>query len=316
MTLYLVGSGPADTLDAIHDQFVAQAKRFGTRIAIFELGTPDEVGEYLPAYTAPIATRWPEAVLEPVYLDDDGETVWPDDIEQLAGLIVAGGWTPGYLDALLPIRDTIAKLVRGGVPYLGFSAGAMIVSKHAIVGGWKHRGRVIAPEQSGEGFEELTVREGLGLIGPSIETHTDAWTNIGVPMTAVEFGHVASAVAIDEGTCLIVDTTSGRTSVHGPGKVHWVSRDGAAVSVRSEAAPPAEGHHDQHAPKPSDLHPKPHPAPPPPPGHPEPPAPPEPENAAPATEEPDEEPLQAEVVPDEEASAPAEPPEEPADPKE
>ena len=61
MTMYLVGSGPADTLDAVHEQFVESAKKRGTRIAVAILGTQDEVGQFLDGYVAPITSRWPEA---------------------------------------------------------------------------------------------------------------------------------------------------------------------------------------------------------------------------------------------------------------
>ena len=236
--LFLVGSGPSEHLDEVHDQFVEAARRRGGPIAVAALGTEEEVEQFLPDYVQPILTRWPDAVIEPVFLDDDGDTVWPDDLRALAGLVVCGGWTPGYLDALTPQRDTISRLVRGGMPYLGFSAGAMIVSRHAIVGGWKYQGRMIAPEIVGEGLEELTIRDGLALIGPCVETHADAWSNLGVALAALEACPARTAVTIDEGTCLAVDPASGRTNVIGAGRVYWLQKEGAHVMVSHEQAPP------------------------------------------------------------------------------
>ena len=241
--LFLVGSGPSEHLDEVHDQFVDAARRRGGAIAVAALGTEQEVEQFLPEYVQPILARWPDAVIEPVFLDDDGDTVWPDDLSRLAGLVVCGGWTPGYLDALTPQRDAISRLVRGGMPYLGFSAGAMVVSRHAIVGGWKYDGRIIAPEIVGEGLEELTIRDGLALIGPSVETHADAWSNLGVALATLEACPARTAVTIDEATCLAVDPASGRTSVIGAGRVHWLQKEGVHVLISHEQAPappPAE----------------------------------------------------------------------------
>ena len=266
--LFLVGSGPSDNLDEVHDQFVDDARRRGGAIAIAALGTEEEAEQFLPDYVQPILRRWPDAVIEPVFLDDEGGTVWPEDFARLAGLVVCGGWTPGYLDALGPQRDAISRLVRGGVPYLGFSAGAMVVSRHAIVGGWKYQGRAIAPEIVGEGLEELTIRDGLALIGPSVETHADAWSNLGVALAALEACPARTAVTIDEDTCLVVDPTSGRTSVLGSGRVQWLQKEGAHVLVSHEEAParpPAEPpaieeHHVSVKPSQLPKHVPPHPA--------------------------------------------------------
>ncbi|MEL4503401.1 hypothetical protein AAEX63_00505 [Luteococcus sp. H138] len=240
MTMYLVGGGPADTLDSVHDQFVESAKKRGTRIAIALLGTQEEVGDALAGYADPISARWPEAEIVPVWLDDEPDasqntTAWPEAPEELAALVVAGGWTPGYLDALRPHRDLIAKLVRRGVPYLGFSAGAMVVGKRAIVGGWKFRGRQIVPEVWGEGLEEFEMREGLGLIGPAVDVHGDV-AGLGSGLAALEKGEVTTVVSIDEGTCLVIDPVSGRTVVEGQQRIHWLTKEGTAIVVRHESS--------------------------------------------------------------------------------
>lgn len=246
MTLFLVGGGPdafdapSGHLDEVYDQFVAHAKRRTGRIAIALLGSEDEVGGYLKDYVHPLLSRWADAEIIPIYLrdaDDDEPTLWPDDFAKLAGLVVAGGYTLGYLEALIPQREAISLLVRGGVPYLGFSAGAMIVSRHAIVGGYKHNGRQIAPDIASEGTEELDIRDGLALIGPTVETHADAWSTLGVALAALEASQSRTAVAIDENTCLIVDPGSGLSHTRGRGRVHWISREGSHIVVSHEVAP-------------------------------------------------------------------------------
>ena len=110
MTMYLVGSGPADTLDAVHEQFVESAKKRGTRIAVAILGTQDEVGQFLDGYVAPITSRWPEAQVEPIWLEDEPavagrSTQWLDDMESLAGIVVCGGLTP----SAAPHRSTARR---------------------------------------------------------------------------------------------------------------------------------------------------------------------------------------------------------------
>ena len=247
MTMFLVGSGPAPSLDSVHDQFVEQAKKRGTRVMVALLGDEQEVGSFLADYAEPISSRWPEAEIVPVWLDDEPDaaqntTTWPEAPEDLAGIVIAGGWTPGYLEALRPKRELIAKLVRRGVPYMGYSAGAMIVSKRAIVGGWHFRGRQVTPEIWGEGLDELEVRDGLALIGPGVDVHADV-SSLGRAMAALEKGELGSVVAIDEGTCLVVDPASGRTAIEGSQRVHWLSHEDGLAVVRHEQSTAEKARH-------------------------------------------------------------------------
>lgn len=236
MTLYLIGGGPSQATTPVVDEFVAAARDRGTRIAIALLGSAEEAAGFLDSYADPITELFPEALIEPIWLTDDDENpiVWPTEPENLAGLVVAGGWTPGYLEALAGWREMISTLVRRGVPYLGWSAGAMIAGRHAIVGGWQHGGRRVAPEIAGEGSTELDIREGLGLIGPSVETHADSQYLVGRALAALQVGPMRSIVAIDEDTALVVDVASGRTRVVGAGRVAWVSQEGDLLGVRYE----------------------------------------------------------------------------------
>ncbi|MGB3955388.1 MAG: Type 1 glutamine amidotransferase-like domain-containing protein [Brooklawnia sp.] len=236
MTLYLIGGGPSQAVAPVLDDFVAAARDRGNRVAIALLGSAEEAAGFLDAYADPITSRWPEALIEPIWLTDadEGPIAWPADPENLAGLVVAGGWTPGYLEALAGWREMISTLVRRGVPYLGWSAGAMIVGRHAIVGGWQHGGRRVAPEIAGEGSTELDIREGLSLIGPSIETHADSQLLVVRAMAVLDTGPMRTVVAIDEDTALVVDVASGRTKVMGAGRVAWVTREGDTFGVRYE----------------------------------------------------------------------------------
>jgi cyanophycinase len=238
MTLFLVGGGPSQATGPIFDSFVAQARKRGPRIAVAVLGTPGQAAETLERYSKPITEQWPQAVIEPIWLvdADEGSINWPADAEQLGGLIVAGGWATGYLDALAPQRDEIVRLVSGGLPYLGFGAGALIVAKHAIVGGWQSHGREIGPEIAGDGSTEIVVRDGLGLIGSAIDVHTNTQHLLERPIAALLDHQLTSAIAIDDDTALVVDVASGRSEVAGTGLVHWLTRNGDEVQVRRTAA--------------------------------------------------------------------------------
>ncbi len=259
--IYLVGGDPVDGLAEVFDAFVASARKRGVRVGVALIGTPDDAGELLATHAGPITARWPQAEIVPIWLAGD-ETAWPDDAATLAGLVVGGGSASGCLSSLLPHRSDIARLVRSGSPYLGFSAGARIASEKAILGGVRHRGRVVAPEIAGDGLAELTIGQGLGLISVTVEAHTDAWCVIGVPIAAVETGLAHSAVAIDEATALAVDPVTGRCRVLGLGRVQWVTRESGHVMIRpeqAEAAPVHAGdapHGDPH--DPHGLHPLPH----------------------------------------------------------
>jgi cyanophycinase len=236
MTLFLAGGGPSEALGPMFDEFVDEVRARGSRVAIALLGTSDEASGWLDDYAAPILSRFPEALIEPVWLvdEEEGPISWPAEPEALAGLVVGGGWVPGYLDALMPRRTFITELLRGGLPYLGFSAGAMVVAKHVIAGGWQYQGRQVAPEIAGEGSTELVISDGLGLIGPSIETHADTQFILGRAVAALHMGPMSTVATIDENTALAVETTSGRSHVLGTGQVTWLSKEGDEVVIRAE----------------------------------------------------------------------------------
>lgn len=231
MTMYLVGGGPDENVAAVWDGFVAEARGRGTRIAIALLGSPEQAAGRLAQYADPLTERFAEASIEPVWLTDEGEVAWPEDPQELAGLVVAGGWIRGYLESIAPFRESIARLIRSGTPYLGFSAGAMIVAKHAIVGGWRYQGRQVAPEIAGEGSAELSIEEGLGLIGVSIETHATSHAMLTRAVAALQAGPMSSIAVIDDDAALVIEVGSGRTSVLGGGQVTWLSRRGGEVVV-------------------------------------------------------------------------------------
>jgi cyanophycinase len=164
----------------------------------------------------------------------EGETFDSTVLDDIDALVVGGGLTPAYLDAVTPIIDEIRLLVGDGLPYLGSSAGAAIAAEHAILGGWKLEGVPVCPEDAAEDLEELTVAIGLGLVDVSVDVHAAQWGTLARAIAATEAGLVTSVVAIDEFTALIVGDDS--FAVAGRGSVWQVDADGESVSVSTLTA--------------------------------------------------------------------------------
>ncbi len=237
MSLYLAGGSVDQQSGDLWDDFCADVNRRGNRIALFIAGSPDESATVEQSYTQPILQRLPQARIETCWITDDAAVDLPDDFEQMAGVVVAAGWTPIYADALVAHKRHFSRLVRSAIPYLGFSAGAMIVGNHVIAGGWHHRGRKIAPEVAGEGSSELDIRPGLGLIGPAIETHADTQFLIGRAMAAIEAFPIRTVAAIDEDSYMVVETPSGRTSIRGAGYLTWIIQSGDQWAITRQTQP-------------------------------------------------------------------------------
>ncbi|MCL2317410.1 MAG: hypothetical protein FWC46_10065 [Actinomycetia bacterium] len=233
MTIFLAGGEPAAPYQQAHDRFADEARARGTRVAVAVEGDQDGAAELVPAYAEPVLRRWPEAQIEPVRLVG-ADTVWPDDAESFAGIVVAGEHTSTVLESLRPVRPVLARLIRQGVPYFGYSAGVSAVARHAILGGWRHHGRQIAPEAASEGLDELALADGLGLIGVTTQAHGDVAGLLDRAVTALLVGPTIAVVVLDEGVCLAVSSVSGATRGFGEGRLAWLARHGDQVIIRAE----------------------------------------------------------------------------------
>ncbi len=236
MSLFLVGGPPSDKLSDVYARFaeeaVVRAGQAGKplRVAVAILSDdPQDVG----AYTQYLPEGF-EAEIVPVLLA--GETVWPEPLADISGIIVGGGPTGQYLQALMPKRAELLTAVTRDIPYLGFSAGAMVTSKYALVGGWQANGRQVCPEAAADGLQSVTVEPGLALIGITVETHCDTDCALGRAEHVARTGRGSSVVAIDEDTALVVDAITGRANVLGTGRVFWLSRHSDRVEIRTERA--------------------------------------------------------------------------------
>lgn len=147
------------------------------------------------------------------------------DLEGAAGVFVGGGLTPAYHDAIVPdAASWLPWLLDRGIPYGGFSAGAMIAPLRGIIGGWKLRNGVndlaICSEGVSEDEEYLDIRPGLGLVPFAVDVHASQFGTPTRLLHAVRSGAVAEGWAIDEDTML--EITDGRITVSGLGSAYHV----------------------------------------------------------------------------------------------
>ncbi|WP_031163953.1 hypothetical protein [Streptomyces durhamensis] len=161
------------------------------------------------------------------------EEALEDAPDAIGGLLVCGGLTPAYQEALADCRERLAGLLAGrGMPYAGFSAGAAVAARRAVVGGWLVDGVPVCPEETGEDLAEVEVRAGLGLVPFAVDVHAAQWGTLARLVGAVARGEVPYGVAVDENTLVTVE--GGEARVAGRGRVHVVRPDGGGgVLVRA-----------------------------------------------------------------------------------
>ena len=229
MDVFLVGGGWSDA--HAHDMFggfvVAAAAHARTRpphVLLVVMGVDDEAREYHEKFVRILGrVGVTDLVVERVA---EGSVLDAAVLDGVDGLFVGGGPMPEYHASLGPTYPRIRELVRGGLPYAGFSAGAAIAATTAIVGGWLVDGVPVCPEESNEDLGPVTVVEGLGLVEGAVDVHAAQWGNVSRLVAAVESGLVPAGVALDECTTLLPDG-----DVAGAGRVWRVSREGDGVVV-------------------------------------------------------------------------------------
>jgi cyanophycinase len=159
---------------------------------------------------------------------------------ELDGLLVGGGLTSHYHRVLLPYADAVRAAVAGGLPYAGFSAGAMIAPQRALLGGWRLGSTAVTHEDNAEDLDQITVVDGLGLVSSAVDVHTSQWGTLSRLVAVVAAGEVTSGIAVDENTVVILDpgtdgpTPDGGTGgveVLGTGQAWFLTADDGAVRV-------------------------------------------------------------------------------------
>jgi cyanophycinase len=230
MDVFLIGGGWSDA--HAHDMFggfvvsaAARAAARPPRVLLVVMGVDDEAREYHEKYVRILGrVGVSDLVVERVA---EGSVMDAAVLDGIDGLFVGGGPMPEYHASLEPTYPRIRELVRDGLPYAGFSAGAAIAATTAIVGGWLVDDVPVCPEESNEELGPVTVVEGLGLVEGAVDVHAAQWGNVSRLVAAVESGIVAAGIALDECTTLLPDG-----DVAGAGRVWRVSRgpDGVVVT--------------------------------------------------------------------------------------
>jgi len=232
MSIHLVGGGRAsDYAGDVFEAFIIEAAERAAavgrelpRIGVVVVGGEDV---HISEFTEQLLRAAP---CEPIVTSlEVGGSLAPTALTDIDGLLIGGGHTPSYLEAVASVTSEIRLLVSDGLPYLGYSAGAMIAADRAIVGGYQIGGVDVAPEATGENLDEVTIVEGLGLVDLAIDVHAAQWGTLSRLVAATEAGLVDGGVAIDEFTALIVG--EGELRVVGSGSVWKVTPDDNGVLV-------------------------------------------------------------------------------------
>lgn len=149
------------------------------------------------------------------------------------GIFVCGGLTPAYFDSLCIDKNWTEFLSENEIPYCGFSAGASIVSRKAIIGGWRREIEKkvvqIADENAGEDLDLLEVRNGLGFTDFSVDVHATQWGTLSRLIHAVDAKLCGEGFAIDENTML--EMHENEISIYGASSAYRVRRAGNNLQI-------------------------------------------------------------------------------------
>lgn len=207
MSIFLAGAGPdPEAFPGVFDRFAREVSRAAgagqARIAVVVHDRGGNPAGRLPEYLEPLRAR---VRFEPVeVLLGLDQTVDPDVFDGVHGVVVGGGLTPAYFEGLAGTGPALLRSVAGGASYLGFSAGAMVAPRRALVGGYRADGVEVCGEECSEGLDALDIRGGLGLAPFTVDVHAAQAGTLGRAIGAVTTGLVARAVAIDENTALVL----------------------------------------------------------------------------------------------------------------
>ncbi|MEW1921116.1 hypothetical protein [Pseudarthrobacter oxydans] len=236
MSIFLAGAGPDHlAFPEVFDRFAQAVRRRSgdeapARVAVVVHDRNGNLESLLPAYVDPLLARMPVEVV-PALLGT-GSPANPSVFDGVDGLVVGGGLTPAYWGGLTASAATISRAVAGRVPYLGFSAGAMIAPRRALVGGYRSRGIEVCGEECSEGLAELEIRDGLGLAPFAVDVHAAQAGTLSRALGAVAAGLVERAVAVDENTAVVLSAADGDSfEVLGHGNCWDIRRSGSACSV-------------------------------------------------------------------------------------
>ena len=243
MSIFLAGAGPdprafPDVFDAFADdvrQWTGKGRTARIAVAVHHAdGDPRDVAA---AYAEPLQARM-ECGITLVPLAP-GKPAAPAAFDGIDAVVVGGGLTPGYWEGLRPASGAFSKMVAAGVPYLGFSAGAMVAPQQALIGGYRINGVEVCGEECSEGLDPVDIRDGLGLAPFSVDVHAAQAGTLSRAVGAVAAGLTEWALAIDENTAVVLDRAGAQHyRVIGTGNCWDIrgSGGGGAVSVSIRSA--------------------------------------------------------------------------------
>ena len=193
--MFLIGGGRGDdAVRASHAPFVAAVGDSPIVAVVLDEGDETDVARWSGALELAGA-----ADVRPLLVSKRRPPA-RSDFDGAGGVFVAGGWTPGYHEALVePGTDWLPEL-----PFAGFSAGAAVASAQAILGGYRLGAVDVCAEEAGEDLEQLTVRPGLGLVPFAVDVHATQWGTLTRLVHAVRSGAASEGLAVDEGTVAVV----------------------------------------------------------------------------------------------------------------
>lgn len=208
--VHLVGGGieglPSGALGPFVDDVArhADADRGRPRLLLVMANDAGMAPAFRPTYVHHLDTLADDGF---DYVDvglDHAAPLPPRAVQGVDGIVVAGGATPVYRRGLAPAAAAVREAVARGVPYLGFSAGAMVAAARALVGGWRDGGRAVCDQDWSEGLADLTVEAGLGLVDVTVDVHASQGGLLGRAVAVAQQPGSPRVVAVDEGTCLTV----------------------------------------------------------------------------------------------------------------
>lgn len=221
-TVFLIGGGRGDdAVRASHTPFVEAVAGRPIVTVVLDEGEDTDLDRWTSSLVSAGAADVRSVVVSKL------RPPTPDDFDGAAGIFVAGGWTPGYHEALVAAGT---DWLPPDAIFAGFSAGAAIAGRWAIVGGWRLGELEVCAGEAGEDLEQLTVHQGLGLVPFAVDVHATQWGTLTRLTHAVRAGLAPEGWAIDEGTVLICDGE--RVRVEGLGSAYRVS--GGEGEVRLE----------------------------------------------------------------------------------
>jgi cyanophycinase len=195
------------------------------RVALVMVDTDGRADAFRPAYTTALDSHVAGGF---EYLDIrlDGSPCHDGSaLREVDGIVVAGGPTALYHAGLSHLSAVIKEALADGVPYLGFSAGAMIAASTALLGGWRDQGRVVCDEGWSEGFDELALAPGLGLVDFTVDVHATQGGLLSRACATALRPECGPVAAIDEATVLsLAASDEGALRGHrlGDGFVWWL----------------------------------------------------------------------------------------------